>query len=318
MPTVTAIIPAYNRESHLRVAIESVRHQTFKDWELIIVDDGSTDNIGDLARSYAKRDGRIRYVYQKNMGVAKARNSGILMARGRYIAFLDDDDQWLPEKLEAQIAIMEADPSIGLTYSRFRTFHYMSEPMERANVQPRELPELFEDLLWGRSWLAPSTYLVRYDALKEDLLFNPAYEVTADADFILRFVQRWKMKAIPEVLSFTVKDGRQHESRNVIRSLKEILKIYENLKLMPGYEYLKGAVHKHIARLNYGLGCEHYEVCDYRTATRYFLKAVLTYWLVGLMVRRHGEEGLKLLFRVAKAYLAIPICLTKGLLYARR
>lgn len=102
-PIFSVIMPAFNCEATLGDAIVSVLSQTFSDFELIVVDDCSLDSSRSIAESYARKDSRIKIVcLEKNKGVAEARNAGIYLARGRYIAFLDSDDLWLPEKLEAQ------------------------------------------------------------------------------------------------------------------------------------------------------------------------------------------------------------------------
>ena len=107
-PKVSIIIPTYNRAKLLSRAIKSVLDQTFKDFELIIVDDGSTDNTKGVVEEFQKKDSRIKYIWQENSGApAKPKNTGIRQARGEYVAFLDDDDEWFPKKLEKQIELFE-------------------------------------------------------------------------------------------------------------------------------------------------------------------------------------------------------------------
>ena len=126
-PQVSAIIIVLNGEAYLAEAIDSIRAQSLRDWELLIVDDGSTDGTAAIARGYRDRDpGRIRLLSHPgnaNLGMAASRNLGIVAARGRYVAFLDADDIWLPEKLAEQVAILEADPGLGLVYGRTLIWH---------------------------------------------------------------------------------------------------------------------------------------------------------------------------------------------------
>jgi glycosyltransferase involved in cell wall biosynthesis len=117
-PIVSVVIPVYNGERYLAQAIQSVLEQTYKNFELIVVDDGSTDGSAATAKSF--EDARLRYHYQKNGGASKARNTGIELARGGLIAFLDSDDVWLPQKLEKQIAYLEAHNEIGAVYCWYR------------------------------------------------------------------------------------------------------------------------------------------------------------------------------------------------------
>ena len=119
MPTVSIIIPTYNREQLLGRAIKSVLAQTYQDFELIIVDDGSTDNTERLVKSFNSE--KTRYIrHRKNKGPAAARNTGIRSAKGDYIAFQDSDDEWMPEKLEKQMrAFTTAPPEVGVVYTSY-------------------------------------------------------------------------------------------------------------------------------------------------------------------------------------------------------
>ena len=159
-PAVTAIIVVRDGEPYLAEAIESVLSQTLDDWELLVVDDGSTDRTPDIVRSYAERTrSRIRLLAHPdgaNLGIAASRNRGIASARGRYIAFLDADDVWLPEKLAEQVAILDSDPELGLVYGRTLIWWSWAGPEGREDfyyplgVEPdrrHDPPVLFELLL---------------------------------------------------------------------------------------------------------------------------------------------------------------------------
>lgn len=111
---VSVIIPTYNRASKCKVAVESVLSQTHGDIEVLVVDDGSTDNTADVIEGLDKR---IRYMRQANAGVSAARNTGLEAARGEYIAFLDSDDAWLPWKIEAQLSVLRAFPEAGMVWT---------------------------------------------------------------------------------------------------------------------------------------------------------------------------------------------------------
>lgn len=117
-PTVSVIMPVYNAEPYVAEAIDSVLAQTFRGFELIIVDDGSTDESRRICQGYA--DGRIQLVSQKNKGIAGALNTGIQHARGQFIAFLSSKDRWLPEKLELHVVHLSANPHVGVTYAGSR------------------------------------------------------------------------------------------------------------------------------------------------------------------------------------------------------
>ena len=124
---VSIIMPSYNSERYIRKSIESIQKQTFTDWELLITDDCSTDQTCDVIASMAQTDSRIRlFTSAQNAGAGIARNHSISMARGRFIAFCDSDDQWLPEKLEKQLAFM-MQQDCALSFSSYYTVTEDSE-----------------------------------------------------------------------------------------------------------------------------------------------------------------------------------------------
>ena len=120
---VSIVMPAYNCDEFISDAISSVQAQTYTDWELIIVDDASIDMTAEICQKFAATDVRILYIRQDhNMGVSEARNRAIRSAQGRYLAFLDSDDLWLPHKLERQIRFMQSNGS-AFTYTEYRQFY---------------------------------------------------------------------------------------------------------------------------------------------------------------------------------------------------
>src|SRR5262249_46275201 len=116
MPKVSVVMPVYNGERFLRESLESVFAQTFQDFEMLCVDDGSTDRSASILQQYGPR---IRVVRQENAGQSAARNAGVALAQGRYIAFLDQDDLWYPSKLMSQVAAIEANPHAVLVHCDF-------------------------------------------------------------------------------------------------------------------------------------------------------------------------------------------------------
>ena len=132
---ISVVMSIYNGERYLSLAIESILKQTFKDFEFIIVDDGSTDRSLEIIRKYEKKDSRIRVLVQENQGLAAALNNGIAMARGEYIARMDDDDISLPNRLELQYNFMESHPEIVASSGKFIIINkwgdaYMEMPLE--------------------------------------------------------------------------------------------------------------------------------------------------------------------------------------------
>src|SRR5437867_1708261 len=119
MPKVSIVIPTYNYGRYVVEAVESVLNQSFQDREVIVVDDGSTDDTRERLERFR---GRIRYIYQRNKGLPAARNTGIRAARGAYVAFLDSDDLWLPEKLALQVPILDTRQQVGMVYTDAHLF----------------------------------------------------------------------------------------------------------------------------------------------------------------------------------------------------
>jgi teichuronic acid biosynthesis glycosyltransferase TuaG len=192
-PRVSVVMPAYNAGRYLAESVESVRAQTFPDWELLVVDDGSADDTGEVARRFAGRDARVRCVRRPNGGQAAARNTGLREAKGELVAFLDADDLWLPEKLAAQIAVMEGT-GVDLVYTDGYFFSEDGEasPDERFHVLPGEArgAEMFRTLFESNR-IGTLSVLVKRNALDAAGLFDEdrAYQNSEDYDLWLRLAR---------------------------------------------------------------------------------------------------------------------------------
>jgi len=144
---VSVIIPTYNRADLLPRAINSVLNQIFQNFELIIVDDGSTDNTRQVVEEFQKKDKRIKYIWQENSGApAKPRNTGIKNSQGEYIAFLDHDDEWLPQKLEKQLEIFEKNHQNNLGFVGCNNFIIKEDKIQEYKTPKYKniLPEILE------------------------------------------------------------------------------------------------------------------------------------------------------------------------------
>ena len=186
MPVVSIIIPTYNRSHHLRKAIDSALAQSFTDIELIVVDDGSKDDTGELVRNYA--DARIQYLHQENAGRSAARNAGMEASAGRFISLLDDDDIHFPHKLHHQMAFLAAHPYLDAVAS---AGYLIGENDDIQGVfsqrtQPIEitLPDNIH-----QTGIPPSSLLFRRKCLdRMDCWFDPGISYAEDNDFIIRFL----------------------------------------------------------------------------------------------------------------------------------
>jgi len=141
MPEVSVIIPSYNSAKFLTDAVGSVLSQSFQGFELLVIDDGSTDETGEVIKRYGRR---VTYILQSNAGVAAARNRGIKGSRGRYVAFLDADDTWHPGKLEAQIRALRENPGYRACYTAFTVVDANLTPVKvtRSNRQAGSIEDL--------------------------------------------------------------------------------------------------------------------------------------------------------------------------------
>lgn len=136
---VSIITPVYNAEEFIVQTIESVQAQTYSDWELLLIDDCSTDSSAELIRSFTDNDNRIRYVkLNKNSGAAVTRNTGLAMAKGRYIAFLDSDDIWKAQKLEKQMELIK-EKDIGFVFTSYRYIMQDGSPMSKVARAPEKI-----------------------------------------------------------------------------------------------------------------------------------------------------------------------------------
>ena len=197
VPLVSVIIPAYNREQTIGRAIRSVLNQTFQDFEIIVVDDGSTDGAKAVVDGFG--DPRIRYLHhERNRGAAAARNTGIRAARGEYLAFLDSDDEWLPEKTKLQIALLE-DPALNADLS-CTGFFLMSGNSEIV-YRHASLPSWVKRLHWTCGLSPGSTLVVRRECVERVGLLDEQYPRLEDWDWLLKLAMGCKLEVIGEPLA---------------------------------------------------------------------------------------------------------------------
>lgn len=199
-PLISVVIPAHNAEMYLDEALASVRSQTFSDYEILVIDDGSTDLTAEIASSY---DGVV-LLSQENRGEAAARNSGIRAARGMYVAFLDADDIWFPSKLEKQVRRLMAHPRTAWAYSDALVF---DSATRRTICRIGERIRLHEgDILRPlllRSFIPSATPVVKRTALTEAGFFDEARERSMGVDWSmwLRIAERHAVELIDEPLA---------------------------------------------------------------------------------------------------------------------
>jgi len=197
---ITVIIPTYNRRVFLEKAVNSILKQTFKNFELIVVDDGSNDGTGELMQSFPDR--RIRYFFQKNKGVSASRNKGIAQSKGDIIAFLDSDDFWKANKLEKQLSFMKSNFSL-ITHTQ-EVWYRQGNILNQKKKFRKSSGYLFEKSLEMCS-ISISTVMMRKSVIDTIGLFDESLPACEDYDFWLRLTSKYPVHLLNEHL--TVKNG---------------------------------------------------------------------------------------------------------------
>lgn len=198
MPKVSVVIPAYNAMNYLPETVESVLRQTFTDFEVLIIDDGSSDHIVQWASQIA--DHRVRLISQENQGVSVARNTGITQAQGEYIAFLDADDLWEPTKLEKQVRCLDNNPAVGLVHTWMLLVDDQSQSTGRVMKSNAE-GEVWNQLI-ARNIIACPSVIVRRCCFETVGVFDINLRSIEDWDMWLRIASRYPFALIKEPLAY--------------------------------------------------------------------------------------------------------------------
>lgn len=251
MTKISVVIPTYNNESFLVEAIESVFRQTFGDYELIVVDDGSTDRSRALIEPYMSR---LKYHYQENQGLAVARNVGLSLAQGEYVTYLDGDDVWNDDNLATKVAVLARFPDIGGVFSEFSIFDQTGERDARGTkvmfpffertgwdyaqifeerheveVNGRALPvyvgNVFEKLFFGNFILPTSMVFHRERALATGM-FRAHMRTQQDYEYWLRYSRQHRFAFIDHVL---VRYRRHEQQLTNHRNIERILNAVEEI-----------------------------------------------------------------------------------------
>jgi glycosyltransferase involved in cell wall biosynthesis len=216
MPKVSVVIPTYNYGRFLGEAIQSVLDQTYQDFEIFVVDDGSTDNTKEVVISF--KDHRIKYVYKKNSGVSAARNTGICASDGEYIAFLDSDDTWLPQNLELKVKLLDSHPKVALVCSDSYVFDNLTgatlgrlwhdRPFLRGFSPRRASQHPLKEMLFQEAcFIRASLTMVRRVVFTKVGYFDESLRTAEDWDMFVRIVQQFPIETIDIPLGRRRKHG---------------------------------------------------------------------------------------------------------------
>ena len=292
-PVVSVVIPAYNSADVLGRAIDSVMNQTFTDWELVVVDDGSTDDTSAVLDSYRERlGGRLVAVRQRNSGASVARNTGIEKSKGTFIAFLDADDVFIPTKLARQVEFFEKCPDCGLVYSdcayvdldgvyhesSFRDLNPVAANMPGNEIAPGLIccgNELF-DRMCGIYIISTITGMVRREVLGSDVRFLPGHMYSEEWLFFLEVAERCRGGYIKDSLSVHYHTEGSISRSSVIRNniyhaqaVEYVLKRYPNMS-----QDSRKSLHRQLLHCYRQLGVDFHKSGEYDQSQGYFRKAL--------------------------------------------
>lgn len=203
---VSVVIPVFNGERYIAEAINSIIQQTYNKIEIIVVDDGSKDNTAEIVKAF----NQVRYIYQENQGVSAGRNIGMSVAGGDYLAFLDADDLYIPEKVEKQVDILKNNPDVDVVYN-----DGIEADKNKRIINILKSECVFENRLDFAAFLlfrqiipVPASIMIRRKCIEDKIFYNKKYKQAEDYEYIIRLALRYKFKYIPEPLYIY----RRHEN----------------------------------------------------------------------------------------------------------
>lgn len=203
MPQISIIIPAYNSAAFILQTIASVQAQTFDDWELIVVNDGSGDDTESILKNV---DPRVRVINQPNAGIATARNTGVKASIAPYIAFLDHDDLWHPQKLATQLACMQQNPDAGIVFGNFSRWESDTQPeFPTSAIDPQSITKELSGWIYHKlaltNWVLFSTVLIRRTVFDKIGLLDPKMPPADDWDFAVRASREFQFIKLEDVVA---------------------------------------------------------------------------------------------------------------------
>lgn len=222
---VSIVMPVYNSEQYLAAAIESIIQQTYSNWELLIIDDCSKDASCQLLRNFAERDSRIKpFFLKENHGAAKARNKGISLAQGQFIAFLDSDDLWFPQKLEIQITFMQKN-NYAFSYTSYNLISEDGQDLKRYVQVPERI-----NYKQALTHTAISTITVMIDLRQLDKFEMPDIRAAQDTATWLMLLKRIKYAyGINQILS-SYRQVPNSISSSIMRRIKRQWNVYRKIE----------------------------------------------------------------------------------------
>jgi glycosyltransferase involved in cell wall biosynthesis len=252
-PLVSVIMSAYNAESFIRKSIQSVLEQTYPSVELIVCDDGSTDRTREIIKTFPA----VRYIYQDNQGQGAGRNNAVGHATGEYLAFIDADDCWTPEKLDVQIALFEKNKDIGAVYCDMEIVDVNNTSLGFNAKGRMKRGYIFDDLLAGNYMCGLSTLVVRAAVWKQVGGFSD-HRYCQDFVFLLKVAEKYAFDFSEKSLVYYLVHDNNITGKIDI-SYPEQISFYKQIPLLHNLtDVQKGAVEEQLARLYFTYALLHF------------------------------------------------------------
>ncbi|MDP2923088.1 MAG: glycosyltransferase [Candidatus Omnitrophota bacterium] len=280
MTKVLVVIPIFNGEKYIAEAIDSVLSQTYQDFQIVVVDDGSNDNTEKIVLSYIdKYPSKIKYIRQNNGGAASARNRGIKSVSSEYVAFVDHDDVWLPEKLKYNMEVLENKKHLAFVCSEAYRINEHGEIIDKLQRLSKDAED-FESL-FNRNFVLTLTVTARRSSIENVGFFDEKISYSEDYDLWLRLAKHYKYKYIDLPLA-KYRTHSSQKSSNLYMIYANILKTLKKKEISNNVNFL--TYRKKIAKLYYHLG----EICvqnnNYLQASLDFLHSLNMHPIIGYYI----------------------------------
>ncbi len=279
MPNVSVIISTFNRPSLLRQAIESVCSQSFQDWELIVINNGSTDDTAQVISEYVQKDSRISSVFQKRSILSRVRALGSRLAKGEYVTYLDDDDYYFPNKLDVQVEFLDKHKDIALVYSYL---DLVDENQKIIRVLPEKPAANYLELIHGNA-IQLSSALFRRKCFNQIGSFNTSLDSCDDYEFCLRLTKNFPIAFLPVNVGIYRWHSQNMSHKKVLR-IKNEINIYKQIWKESLIQEERTAILRRVLELTYWRASDAFASGHYSDACLYFFMAIYFDPFIGLSV----------------------------------
>ena len=303
MPKISVVIPTHNRAKYICEAIDSALSQTYKDFEIIVVDDGSTDNTKSVLIKYGDR---IRYFHQQAKGQSAARNFGIREAKGEYVAFLDSDDVWLPSKLETYLNYFNSNTKIPFICAKMGVINEKGKKIT-GKLKPEHEPGTDFRTIIEKGSCSTSTFMVKRDIL-DSIRFDEDLAKLTDLDFCLKIAKQHKILVIKEILTL-YREHALNSCANKVISYKHQVKFWE-MMLYGERNVADVFFYKNkLAKLDYILAKEYFINKNYEQGFKCIYASLNYNLLAGKLFWQSGDRLISKILKILKPYGLATTCL---------